>query len=94
MNQTVCVLIQADLDEVVAGAERAEMVCVARSQLRMLREDRVVRGFNVRPHVQLMRRRLRPRAAIASAVVVSAVRHGVFDGGADLLSDCPGDRGR
>src|SRR5260221_517084 len=81
-------LVQADLDEAVAGSERPEEVSViAAIQLRMLSQDRVIASLQLAtPDLLVALRNVMPCAAIASSAVIRpAVRHGCFNGYANSL---------
>jgi hypothetical protein len=73
-------LVEADLDEVVAGAERAEVHDRVRLlDRRVLRGDAVEAGLEARPDRADRLRRLVPRALVAAVVDGAAVRHGALD---------------
>ena len=74
-------LVEADLDEVVAAAERAEVLRGrAAIELRMPFEDPFVAHVQSFPGVLGARRQVGPRAAVALAAAVgAAVRHDALD---------------
>ena len=75
-------LVQADLNEVIARAERTEVVCVVPTvELRMLRQNRFVAGLQLRqPDSPVPFGNVAPGAAITGAAVVRpAMRHGSFN---------------
>src|SRR5664279_5623469 len=78
--------IETDLDEVIAGAERAEVIdIVAAADPRMLVEDRLVVLRKALPSASGRPGQLVPRAAIALAAVrAAAVRHRLLDREAQL----------
>src|SRR5947209_20274780 len=60
-------LVEADLDEVVAGAEGAEVVeIVALSEARMLRDDLGVLRLEASPRVECTRLRIAPSATVVA----------------------------
>ena len=67
----VLVFIKADLDEVVPGAKRSQVIHPLRMiQLGILLDDRLICGLHLRPHIEVMRRSIAPRAAIVLPAVV------------------------
>src|SRR5882724_2096983 len=65
--------IQANFDEVIAGAERAEMIrMIAPIEFRMLFENGVVARLERLPDLIVARRNLSPSADIAAAPVIGA----------------------
>ena len=90
MNHTLIALVETDLDEVVAAAERAEVIdVVAAADARVLVDDLLERRGRASFHAfAAVRRQLAPRAAIAAAAVRrAAVRHGLLDRRAQALSE-------
>ena len=79
--------IQANFDEVIAGAERAEMIRVIASiELWMLFENSVVARLERLPDFIVAQRNLPPSARIAAAPVVGApVWDRLFDRAANAL---------
>src|SRR5579871_3125372 len=81
-------LVQAHLNEVVAGSQRPQMICVVSTiQLWMLRQDRIIASLQLAgPDRLIARRNLMPRSAIARAAVIGpSVRYCAFDGAANTL---------
>src|SRR5690606_18430496 len=78
-------LVEADLDEVVARAERAQLVQLRRlADLRVLVRDRVKLSAEARrPDLQRLLGRLTPAPAIAPSPT-KAMRHGALDRATDL----------
>ena len=69
----VLVLIEADLDEVVPGAERPEMIHPLRViQLGILVDDHAVGRLKLRPYLEMMGGGVAPSAAIILADVMGA----------------------
>src|SRR5437867_5904353 len=74
-------LVEADLDEVIPSAERAEVIeVVTLSQTGMLGDDRGVLRLEMRPHLDRPRRRIPPRPSVVPpAAVGPPVRHSRLD---------------
>src|SRR5882724_9221503 len=79
--------IQANFDEVIAGAEGAEMIrVIAAIELWMLFENGVVARFERLPDFIVAYRNLPPSAHVAAAPVIgAAMRNCLFDRAADAL---------
>ena len=78
-------LVEAELDEVVAGPERPQMgEAIGLFQLRILGGDAGEALGEARPGLDDRRRRVAPGAGIALAAPdLSAMRHGALDRGTD-----------
>src|SRR6266403_1101113 len=73
--------IQANFDEVIAGAERAEMIrMIAAIELRVLFENRIVARLERLPDFVVAGGDFPPRADVTAATVISApVRDSLFN---------------
>src|SRR5262249_7416163 len=77
----VLAFIEADLDEVVPGAKRSQVIhALLVINLGILDDDLVVSRLHLRPHIRVTSRSIRPSAAVVRATVVSAsMRHSLFN---------------